>query len=198
MSNYKLTSPIDVYSSSANAQINMYNTGGTFAVQLNAPSLTTNIDFTLPSANGTNGHLLKKTGATSIAWAASPTIALVGTSIPTQVSFNTGNIPTTNVVVTSSNNAVAYFMYNGSTLGGPPTDFSIVYTLASPDTGRVQIIDITNSSNVIADTGTFSTVATNGIYTVTTFTNVPTSQAVFQVFASGSGAGLTLKYINFS
>lgn len=198
MSNYKLTSPIDVSSSSSNAQLNLFNIGGTFAVNVKAPSLTANVDFTLPSTAGTNGYLLKRTGASTIDWAASPAVALSGTSIPTQISFNTGNIPTTSVVVTSSNNAVAYFMYNGSTLGGPPTNFSIIYDLASPNTGRVQILDITNSSNVIADTGTFSTVATSGIFTVTTFTNVPTSQAVFQVLATGTGAGLTLKEINFS
>lgn len=192
MSNYNLSSPIDVKASGVSSQINLFNTAGTFSVQLKAPTITSDIDFTLPSANGTTGWFLQRSGPSSLAWAAGTASSTVGKSLPTEIGFNIGNLPSSSITVTTSNTLIAYFMYNGSTLSGSPINFTIIYGLTAPATGRVVILDYSNSSVTVADTGTISTATTLGSFSVSSFTNVPTTQAIFQVNATGTGTGIVL------
>lgn len=197
MSNYKLTPSVDVSSSTVGGQINFFDTGGIFAVQMKAPTLASDIDFTLPSSSGTTGQLLKRTGATTLEWEEPVSASM---SLPIQIVLTIGNLPVT--PVNAGGNPppgviVAYFMYNGSTLSGTPTNFTVVYSSNGGSACRVYISDLTNSNNLIADTGNFQVNTALNTRVVTTFTNIPASQAIFFVSASVAGAG-TLNLFSIS
>lgn len=186
MSNYNLASPVDVKSSASDAQINMYDSGGNFAVQVNAPAgLASNVDFTLPSTSGTSGQLLQRTGATSLGWV-TKSGAPTGSSLPMQINFCTGNIPTTPLVRTVTGNViVGYFIYSGSTASGPPSNFTMTYVSVFGTIISIIIIDLTHSSNVILSTTPafapgISSIPATARWT-SPFTNIPTTQSLFRV-----------------
>lgn len=68
MSNYTLESPVDVTST---GYINLFSTGSSNAVQLQSPSLTSNIPFVLPSTSGSTGQYLSK-GISGTQWSSPP------------------------------------------------------------------------------------------------------------------------------
>ena len=90
MSNYTLTSPVDVKHSSSNAQINMFPSGGgSFAAQLQAPaSLAGNVPFILPSASGTTGQFLQLGASSNTQWA---TAVNSSSTMPLSVRFSGSN-----------------------------------------------------------------------------------------------------------
>ena len=196
MSSYKLLSPIDISSSSVTGQINLYEAGSSFAVQLKTPALAANIDFTLPSVVGSTGKYLQSTNTNAIEWI-NPNS---GTSLPIELSLTYNNIPAVIPISVTSPTLVSviYFMYNGSILSNIPTDLTFIYSSDGLGALRLKILDITNSSNVIADSGSFTITTGITFSTISTFTNVPTSQALFAVTASAAAGFFKLYSINFS
>lgn len=191
MSNYSLNSPINVSSSSVAGQVNMYGAGGSFAVQVKAPTLAANVDFTLPSTTGTAGQLVRRINATSTGWSPSPAIgATTGKSLPIHFNFCTTNIPSTPINAFNTGGAtLAYFMYNGSTLSGPPTKLSIIYSASGTGPARVTIFDV-NTSLQFGDSGILSNGTTKSFSSAITGT-VPTTQSLMRISSSPSNVGST-------
>lgn len=95
---------------------------------------------------------------------------------------------------TSSYRSVCDFYYPGSNYyGGLPTVFSVIAaTTANNRSFSVQIVDITNASNVIATitvTGTSSTSLST--YTTTSFSNISTNAAIWELQILGNGGSNT-------
>ena len=147
MSSYILTSPIDIYLSGSQSQINLYNSAGTFAAQLVAPStLTANIDFTLPSTNGSTGQYLRRMGASAIEWS-NPS----GLGLP--IHFRTFQNSTTAKGVSTDLNlqAVGYMYFPGSiNLGASPTNAYFVFSQSTTGNSiRTGISDLTNGGATV-------------------------------------------------
>ena len=183
MSNYKLSSPVDVSSSSVNGQINMYGAGSAFAVQVKAPAgLVANVDFTLPTTVGTTGQFLQRTGASSLGWV-TKSGASIGSSLPVQINFSIANLPTTplNFAVTG-NFVISYFMYNGSTSSASPTRFTIICGTTVLSIFTLLVFDITNGNNILAPFSSFLPTGNPNMFIITTgFINIPPAQAVFRI-----------------
>lgn len=195
-STYKLTSPIDVYSASSNAQINLSSSGSAFAVQIKAPTtLTTNVDFTLPSSSGSIGQYLQRTGISSLGW--TTTLNPSGSLPNSMRTYRTSTATCTNS--TSTYRRTLVFPFLGSTaLGGSPTAAYIIISHSNNTvTSKVQLLDSTNSTTIAtATSGTF-TAGTLNLLSLGTITNIPATPAIFTLnFARNSGGG-TVSIYNF-
>jgi len=102
---------------------------------------------------------------------------------------------------------VSDFYYAGTSVyRSLPTQFSVIAnTNTSNGAFNVKLVDITNSSNVIASIGVTGAGTSQRVYTTTTFTNVTTTPAVWELQINGkpSGAsntstGLYSMYVKFT
>ena len=166
MSSYILTSPIDIYLSGSQSQINLYNSAGTFSSQIVAPaSLTANIDFTLPSTSGSTKQFLQRTGASSLGWS-----TLANSSPYYPIEFRMYQSSTAAKTTTSSTPQVCCsFYFPGTTVLGasPSRAFCLGSIGTSGDSFRIQLVDLTAGSVVLGFQNSFPTV---GVITRATLT----------------------------
>ena len=152
MSNYKLTPSVDVSSSSVTGQINLFNTGGTFAVQLKAPALAASVPFVLPATAGSTGQFLNY-GAAAPTWAA---ITRTNVSMPINITFIVAG---TGVTIAAAFTDIGTIHFLGTTVEGTP---SAIYAVVGGfvATGvRVRIVDSTFGPII----GTSTAVATTAV-----------------------------------
>lgn len=147
MSSYILTSPIDIFLSGSQSQINLFNSAGTFAAQIVAPSaLAANVDFTLPSAAGSTGQYLRRMGANALEWS-NPS----GLGLP--ISMRTYQNSTTAKGVSTDLNlqAIGHIYFPGSTkLGASPTSAYLIYSQSTTGNSmRTGISDLTNGGATV-------------------------------------------------
>lgn len=185
MSNYTLTSPVDVTSAGA-GQIQLYDASGTNSVTLAAPTLTSNVTFPLPSNSGVNGYYLYGTGLSS-SWISNTYGQTIGTTLPISMRFSVDS-PATGFTLTSTPILVGYFMYPGSTVCVPSyatITYRRIFETANPALPRIQIDDVTNSNNVLTYLYTSSTITGSRygslISELLTFSNLPLGAAVFSI-----------------
>jgi hypothetical protein len=179
--NYTLTSPIDIKSSSVNpSQLNLFpGSASTFSVQLQAPtSLATNIPFILPSINGTPGQYLQYGvgGATSWKPASNSTSTL---PISFRFSTTTG-APTTTTSTTFI--ALGRFYYGGTNTDNPiATAIATVRGSNTVATGQIQLFNLTNATT-IATSATFGpTSGTTISVNLGTISNLPANPAILEI-----------------
>lgn len=189
---YPLTSPIEVEGTGgAPGQINLSD--GTNQVTLRAPTgLAGNVDFTLPSTDGVVGQVLQRSGATSTAWVTSSSNAQ--SSLPISLQFNGSNgspfdTSSTTFVV------VSRIIYRGTTIDNTIGGILVIAGTSNANaTGQVQVFDATNS-NIIATSAIFGPDLPLTIIDLGTISNLPTTQAIFEiqvrrVNTSGGGAAI--------
>jgi hypothetical protein len=183
MSNYTLISPIDIKSSSTTGTINVYNPSGSNYVSIVAPSsLSTNVDFTLPSTTGETGQYLQRTGPNSLGWSTLPggsnyILPISSIILPTA-------IPGFTYIQTTSGTFVnaTYFIFPGTTAIGSDTP-SFIFIGGSNGINtfhQIRILDITNSTTIVTSP-TLGPGSGLIIYNVGTLNNLSTSSAVWQI-----------------
>lgn len=153
MSNYKLSSPIDVSSSSTSGQINLYDIGGSFAVNIKAPAaLLADVPFVLPASDGSTNQVL--TYGSTNTWSNG---GINHTSLPLCLTFKTSLTLSASVTsATFTNVGVLYFF--GTTLEGTPSAiYAVIGGIASVG-AQVRLYDNTNA--VIIGTSTAVTTTT--------------------------------------
>ena len=155
MSNYKLSSVVDVYSSGSNAQINMYNSGGTFAVNVKAPSVAANIPFNLPSTAGSNYQFLTYSSGAPSTWTSNPGSNV--TSLPMNITFITGLLTTASTTSTTFTNVGVLYFFGTTTEGTPSAIYAVIGGVAAVDV-EVRLFDNTNA--VVIGTSTAVTTTT--------------------------------------
>jgi hypothetical protein len=190
MSNYTLTSPIDVKSTAVTGSILVYNPSGTNYVNVTAPtSLAGNVDFTLPSTVGTTGQYLQRTGASSLGWANGN-----ATNYPFPYNALTLATTSTALITTTSTTNVSYaqFIFPGTTAlnGNTPRLLMTLGSNSATTTIGITVSDITNATTVATiTTGTFVAGAPT-VFNVTPLSNLSTTASVWQILvrrASGTG-----------
>lgn len=152
MSNYKLTSPVDVSSSSVTGQLNIFSLGTSFAFQIKAPTLTSNVPFVLPAVAGTTNQYLTY-GATPT-WT-TQTIVTSTTSLPLSFSFITGVNTAAQNANTTFTNVGAFYFFGTTTEGTPSAIYAVIGGIASVG-ARVRVFDNTNAVTI----GTSAAVST--------------------------------------
>jgi hypothetical protein len=172
-SNYTISGTTDIL-----GIINAFATGSSFAVNIGAPTLSSNIDFTLPTTNPTSSQMIQRTGASSLGWV-TPSATLTGKSLPAFFNYATGSTQSGGFDVTVVPAAGGIFLFSGTSVV-TPTTYSIIVTSDASTTFVVNLIDYTNSSNVIC-TINVPAGLTNSMLSTSTFTNLPSSQAIFQI-----------------
>ena len=192
MSSYILASPVDVVSSSSNAQINLFSTGSVFAAQFQAPSgLIADVDFTLPTTTGSNGQFLQRTGASSLGWT-----NIYGPMLPMQLRTYR-NSTTAKTTTNTTLQVVSTFYFQGSTaLGGNP---AAAYIIFSPSTNattcQARISDLTNTTTIATVTSGTFTAGTLNLINFGALSNIPTGPAIWQLtFARPAGATASIYF----
>jgi hypothetical protein len=204
-SNYTLTSPLDVKSTTSSAsQINVYpGSASTFSVQLTAPSsLTSDVQFILPSSNGSVGQYLQwGTGiGGSSEWgtviSSNPT-----STLPSSYQFaSTTGVPasiTSNTFIT-----LGRCYYGGTTTDNTiQTAIAVVQTSNTTATGQVQLFDYTNNLIIATSAvyGPYNPANIPKIINLGVISNLPTGNAILEfrirrVNVGGGGAGNTSLY----
>jgi hypothetical protein len=133
----------------------------------------------------TSGQVLTATSSTTATWqdvsSSSPTKRLVASFSPLQIS-------TTN----SSYERVIAFTYAGSAELGAITEFCIIaYKDAAPTNYQVRCVNLSAASVVLFE-GTFTN-TTEGIQTITSISNVPTTKSLLEIQVRRVGGGSTTK-----
>ena len=160
MSSYKLSSPIDIFSSSATGQVNLYSAGSSNAVQIKAPALAANVPFILPATAGSIGQYLTY-GALASTWLNGSTN---NTSLPMCISFITG-ITTAAQIATVVPTIVGTLYFFGTTTEGTPSAiYAVIGGIVSSGT-QVRLFDNTNSI-IIGLSVAVATTATPQIVTI--------------------------------
>jgi hypothetical protein len=177
MSNYTITSPLDILGTGGSpGQINFSN--GTNSVQIQAPpNLSSNVNFILPSTNGTASQVMTWNGSGNLSWGT----ATSTTSFPVTFRFSdTNGNPVT--ITSSTFTALANMVYRGTSVDGNITSvLCVVAGSNSSTTGQVRLYDVTNAT-VIATSATFG--PTNGskiVLNLGTISNLPASQAILEI-----------------
>lgn len=183
MSNYTLSNIIDVKNSISDAQINLNSITSANAVNINTPlGLIGNVDFTLPSNSGTTNFLLQRSSPTTTIWSASPG-SLSGKGLPILINLSINNAPTSPLAVSSSNQIIAYFIFPGTSVQSL-INFSMIVSSDGNTNTTITILDYTNSSNIICNLNFTGTISVPTIYSTSIITNLPSSQAIFQINVS--------------
>lgn len=205
-SNYTLTSPLDVKSTTSSAsQINVYpGSASTFAVQVSSPtSLTSNVQFILPSSNGTVGQYLQYgTGIGGACSWGTVTNSNPNSTLPSSYQFaNTTGTPasiTSNTFVT-----LGRCCYRGTTTDNTiQTAIAVVQTSNTTATGQVQLYDYTNNLIIATSAvyGPYNPAAIPKIINLGTISNLPTGNAILEFrirrvnVGGGAGSGNTSLY----
>ena len=171
---FPLTSPIEVIGTGgAPGQVNYSD--GTNSVQLSAPTgLSGNVNFVLPSSNGTTDQILSWNASGNTEWINN--ISNSNSSLPLSFRYNPATTTSSPYQVVSS------FVYRGTNTDNTVTDIlAVASTSNSAATGQVRVFDLTNSL-VIAESAAFGpTNTTKIIVDLGTISNLPTGQAIFEV-----------------
>lgn len=144
MSNYKLTSPIDVFTSSSNAQLNLYESSGTYAVQIKAPSLTSNIPFNLPASSGSTGQYLTFNTGSASTWSTATTVRQI---LPINISFITA-LSSGSSVGTGGPFTVGTISFFGTSINDAPTSLYAVIGGVAGTNVVVSLVDVTNAVTI--------------------------------------------------
>lgn len=198
MAEYSLTSPISVKSASGTSTINLYPSGSTFAVQVQTPTtLTENVQFILPSYNGTPGQYLQWGGGSGGASGWNNGSSNVNSTLPLGFRFNdSSGAPAS--VTSNTFTALGDFHYGGTTTDNPISYIKAVVRTSnsSSATGQLQLYNLT-TNQIISESPVFG--PTNGsIISVTmdTIANVPASPSILEIrlrrvnLGGGGNAGL--------
>jgi hypothetical protein len=170
--NYTISGTTDIIGA-----INEFATGSSFAVNIKSPSLSSNIDFTLPPTAPSSNQLLQRTGASSLGWV-TPSTIITGKSLPVLYNYSSGDLSISGRLVTLGQFG-GTFIFSGTNIE-TPTSFSIVATTPAGNSFTATVRDFTNGSVVIC-TINFPAGVTTGIVSTTTFTNLPPTQAIFEL-----------------
>lgn len=165
-------------------------TNGVFYVELQASgSLATTYTLSLPVSLGSIGQYLQLGGSNTLQWGNATSSGL---PITVQTTDNSTPFTSLGVVGIAIPTFVTNFIYRGTGTDGPISRVvGIVETTAPTNTAVLEISDITNG-NVIA-TGSFGggSYATRNIFEITTITNLPAGEAIFEL-RLGVGGGVIL------
>lgn len=179
---YSVTSTADVFSTTAPGQVNLFNTAGTFSVQLQAPSSTvTPYTLTLPSTLGATNTFSQITDASgTLGWA--PNSIVANTSFPYVGRYYSGS--GTRCTTTSATNVSAdNLVFIGSTaLGSNPT--AIIALLGCSNLTTTMVVTVQDITNAL-------TVATLTVSSATFGAiNIPTSQNMGALSNISTGASI--------
>jgi hypothetical protein len=183
MAEYSLTSPISVKSGSGVSTINLYPAASpSFAVQIQTPTtLTENVQFILPSFNGTPGQYLQWGGGSGGASGWNNGSSNVNSTLPLGFRFNdSSGAPAS--ITSNTFTALGTFYY-----GGTITDNSISYARAVVRTtnvvatGQLQLFNLT-TNQIISTSPVFG--PTNGSIisvNLNTIANVPSTPSIMEI-----------------
>lgn len=197
---YTIATPVNLFSSSANASIRLFN-GGTFSTTLQAPTLTSTNPFIFPSNTGTANQALQYT-LTGTQWAPPPASATLNTpSGPAQITgFNSKNVPVSirtngttaiNAASTTSTTFVriGLFRFRGTSVDGTPTSIrAVIGGVVTTGTVSVRIVNFTNAVTIGTSTGVITS-ATPQLVTIPITNPFPVNQAIMEFQLSVVGGG---------
>jgi hypothetical protein len=182
---YSITSTADVFSTTSPGQVNLFDTAGTFSVQLQAPSSTvTPYTLTLPSTLGVTNTFSQITDASgTLGWA--PNSIVANTSFPyvgRYYSASGTRCTTTSAVNVSADNLI---FVGTNALGSNPTAIIVLLGCSNLTTTMVVTVqDITNALTVASLTvssATFTAINTPNSRNMGALSNFSTGASVWQV-----------------
>lgn len=200
MSNYTLTSPVDVTSTGA-SQIQLYDASGTNSVTLAAPTLTSNVTFPLPSNAGVAGQYFQAIG-TSASWTSNIYTQPSGTTLPLSYRLSAGALPAAGISIGTTPTIIGYFMFPGSTVAIPSYATITIGLPSASGFARIRMNDVTNGNVTVMNYAFTSTTGANPPRSFTspllTFTNLPTTPAVFAILLFSSNGMIPFFAVHIS
>lgn len=198
---YSVSGTADIFSTTAPGQVNLFDTAGTFAVQLRAPSgAITPYSIALPSSTGAIGSYVQLTQtAQTLGWV--PNTIVASTSCPYNERFYSS--ATSACTTTSAVNVSAdYVAYIGSTaMGSSPTSMIAILGASNLATTMVVTVqDITNALTVASLTvssATFTGTNVPNSINMGAITNISASGCIWQILIRRSAGAGTVQFYGF-